>query len=274
MIGIRNDLTLGAQNSLNSTSKALETSQERLASGKRVNSAADDATASMLISQFATQISGNDQGVRNISDGVSLSQTAESGVSQVDDMVQRVRELSLQSLNGTLSDSDRTSLQSEVGELQKQITQTTQNTTFNGIQLLQQDGSLAIQAGGETTDSISVGTYDVQGKLGDLGFDTLDISTATGAAGALGVLDQTSEYLSGVRGEFGAVQNRFESAMSNLQESNLNTVSARSRIEDADYASESARQASSLIQQQANIAMLGQASSISSQYVSQLLGNG
>lgn len=274
MIGIRNDVTLGAQASLNGTSKALETSQERLASGKRVNSAADDAAAAALISQFAAQISGNDQGVRNISDGVSLSQTAESGVGQVDDMVQRVRELSLQSLNGTLSDTDRASLQSEVGELQQQITQTTQNTTFNGIQLLQQDGSLSIQAGANATDSIAVGTYDVQGKLGDLGFDTIDISTATGAASALGVLDQTSEYLGGIRGEFGAVQNRFESAMSNLQESNLNAVAARSRIEDADYASESAQQASSLIQQQANIAMLGQASRISSQYVSQLLGNG
>jgi len=272
MIGIRNDSTQGLLHSLNKAQNAVETSQERLSSGQRVNSAADDAAASALISQFAAQIAGSDQGMRNVSDGVSMFQTAESGVSQINDMVGRIRELSLQSGNGTLSDSDRGALQSEVSQLQEQIAQTVESTTFNGTRLLDRDASVSIQAGGNSSDAIGLETYDVQGQLSDFGFGDIDISTAAGAASALGVLDKSSEYLSGIQGEMGAVQNRFEYAIGNLQESNINTNAAQSRIQDADYAREISQLASSQIQQQANIAMMGQASSISAQTVSQLLG--
>ncbi|EXJ14737.1 flagellin [Imhoffiella purpurea] len=274
MVGIGNNLSLTAQNSLNGNQKALETSQERMASGKQVNQASDDAAASALISQFASQIAGSQQASRNLGDSASLVGTAEAGVTQVGDAMERIRELSLQSLNGTLNDSDRESLQAEVGQLQDQIAQTLENTSFNGIQLLNREGSLSVQAGSDAEDAFSVGTYDIQGRLSELGFGEIDISSAAGAASAVGVLDQAGDLLDEVRGEMGAVMNRFDSALSNLQDSNIESVAARSRIEDADYAREAASQASGQIQQQANIAMMGQASRVSSQFVSQLLGLG
>lgn len=271
MVGIYNDAALGARNALNSSQRAVQTSQERMASGLRINSAADDAAGSALISQFAAQIAGNSQGARNLSDGISLVQTAAGGVSQVNDAVQRIRELSVQSLNGTLSDSDRASLQAEVSELQEQVSQTVDSTSFNGVQLLSQDGNLSLQAGADSTDSIRVETSDVQGQLKALGFGSIDISTAAGAANALDVLDKSSEYISGIQGTLGASQNRFETAVSNLEQSNLNAAAARSRIADTDYARASAENARNQIKEQASIAMLGQANA-SSQLVLQLLG--
>ncbi len=261
----------GAQNALNRSQGALETTQERLASGQRVNRAADDAAGLALINQFAAQITGNAQGGRNLSDGISMVQTAEAGVSQISEAVQRIRDLAVQSSSGTLSDSDRAALQTETGALQEQITQTIEGTAFNGTQLLGKNGELTIQAGAKAGDSLSVNTHDVQGQLNAFGFDSIDLSTAAGAASALKVLDQSSDYLSGIQGEFGATQNRFDAGIQNLTQSNLNTAAAQSRIQDTDYARETAAQAQNQLRNEANIAMISQASRISSQFVSQLL---
>lgn len=261
----------GAQNALNRSQGALETTQERLTSGQRVNRAADDAAGLALINQFAAQITGNAQGGRNLSDGISMVQTAEAGVSQISEAVQRIRDLAVQSSSGTLSDSDRAALQTETGALQEQITQTIEGTAFNGIQLLGKNGELAIQAGAKAGDSLSVNTHDVQGQLNAFGFDSIDLSTSAGAASALKVLDQSSDYLSGIQGEFGATQNRFDAGIQNLTQSNLNTAAAQSRIQDTDYALETATQARNQLRNEANIAVISQASRISSQFVSQLL---
>ncbi|MBK5964301.1 flagellin [Thiocystis minor] len=271
MVGINNQMALGAQSLLNRNQGALETTQERLASGKRVNSAADDAAGLALISQFAAQLTGDTQGVRNLSDGISMVQTAEAGVSQISDAVQRIRDLSLQSMNGTLSDSDRAALQAEASTLQEQIAQDIEGTAFNGVQLLTQEGDVTLQASARANDSMTVNTRDLQGQMNAFGFDSIDLSTAAGAASALKVLDQSSDYLSGIQGELGAAQNRFDASIRNLEQGNVNTAAARSRIQDADYARVTAEQSRNLIQSQAHIAMLGQANNISSQFVSQLL---
>ena len=273
MLGINNNVTTlgGAQNALNRNQGALENTQERLASGQRINRAADDAAGLVLITQFAAQITGNAQGGRNLSDGISMVQTADAGVSQISDAVQRIRDLSLQSANGTLSDADRAALQTETSALQEQISQTIETTAFNGIPLLTQDSELQIQAGAKAGDSLAVGTRDIQGQLNAFGFDKIDLSTSSDAASALKVLDQSSDYLNGIRGEFGATQNRMDASMRNLEQSNLNTAAAQSRIQDTDYAREIAEQAQSQIRTQTNVAMLAQGNRISAQFVSQLL---
>ena len=271
MVGIDNRMAMGAQNFLNRSQGALETTQERLASGKRVNSAADDAAGLALISQFAAQLTGDTQGVRNLSDGISMVQTAEAGVSQISDAVQRIRDLSLQGMNGTLSDSDRAALQAEASTLQEQIAQDIEGTAFNGVQLLTQEGEVTLQASASANDSMTVNTRDLQEQMKTFGFDSIDLSTAAGAASAIKTTDQIADYLSGIQGEFGAAQNRFGASIRNLEQGNVNATAARSLIQDTDYASAMAEQSRNLILSQANTAMLSQANNISSQFVSQLL---
>ncbi|AFL75027.1 flagellin [Thiocystis violascens] len=271
MVGINNQMALGAQSLLNRSQGALETTQERLASGKRVNGAADDATGLALISQFAAQLTGDAQGVRNLSDGISMMQTAEAGVSQISENLQRIGDLSLQSMNGTLSDSDRANLQTEVSALREQIAQTIEGTSFNGVKLLPREGELGIQASARANDAMIVNTRDLQEQMKTFGLDDIDLSTAAGAASALKTTDQITDYLSGIQGEFGAAQNRFEASIRALKQGNVNVAAAQSGIQDTDYARATAEQSRNLILSQANIAMLSQANNISSLFVSQLL---
>lgn len=269
MLGLNSNLPLGMQGALNRTQSAFEASQQHMASGLRINSAAEDAAGLALATQFASQILENNQGIRNLNDGVSLVQTAEGGVSEISNAVQRIRELSVQSANATLSDSDRAIIQKEVSVLQEGIGQAVESTTFNGKPLLGNNDSLALQGG--SGDTIPVATSDVMDQLKTLGFDAIDLSTAEGASSALEILDQTGSYLSEVRGGFGAMQNRLESSMRNLATSGINAAAAQSRIQDTDYAQESAAQARDQILMQANLAMQSQANRASADYVSRLL---
>ena len=377
--------SLNAQRNLSTSQNALSTSLERLSSGLRINSAKDDAAGLAIANRFSTQIRGLNQAVRNANDGISLSQTTESALGEVNNNLQRIRELAVQSANGTNSASDRAALNSEVQQRLLEIDRIATQTSFNGTKTL--DGSagmLNFQVGanaGETiginlsqgvgTDQIgqysrttatatgtlvpavvggnityaanqtidiggkvatvtagtysestlqsaindsfisagitnatatvdfTAGTLQVDTRLGqgqaagsaDIGassagfglaasaaatvlgstLDTLDVSTVNGANDALASVDAALTTVSGLRSSFGAIQNRFESTISNLQAVSQNLDASRGRIEDADFAAETAKLTRGQILQQAGITVLSQANSLP-QSVLKLLG--
>lgn len=382
--------SLNAQRNLSSSQNALSTSLERLSSGLRINSAKDDAAGLAIANRFSTQIRGLNQAVRNANDGISLSQTTESALGEVNSNLQRIRELAVQSANGTNNAADRAALNSEVQQRLLEINRIATQTSFNGTKTL--DGSaglLNFQVGanaGETiginlsqgvgtnqigqysrttasstsnlapapaggsitfaTDqvigigsgaslklaTVTAGTYsestlqsaindsfisagitnatatvdftagtlqvdtrlgqgqaagsaDIDGSTAGFGIgatvaattvlgstlDTLDVSTVNGANDALASVDAALTTVSNLRSSFGAIQNRFESTISNLQAVSQNLDASRGRIEDADFAAETAKLTRGQILQQAGISVLSQANSLP-QSVLKLLG--
>lgn len=230
---------------------------ERLASGKRVNSAADGSAAQQIIDRLTTQVEGNRQSISNAYDGISLSQVAESGLSGINEDVNRIRELSVQAGNGLLNDADRRALQSEVTQLQENISQTIEQTNFAGQPLLSQQGAIEFQVGANPGQKIDVQTQDIAAQLS--GVLSLDISSSQGAQNALETADAALETLGSARGELGAVQNQFESAARNLSQSDTNLSAARSRIQDTDFAQATADSIATGIQGQAALTVQAQA---------------
>jgi len=213
---------------------------------------------------MTADIRGLNQAARNASDGISLSQTAESALGQISDNLQRIRELAVQASNGTVE--DRTGLQTEADLLSAEILRVAGNASFNGVQLL--DGSataaLEFQVGQDATDQISIAaaTLDVSGITAYAGSGAFDISTNANAAQAvLTTVDADIDTVSGLRATFGATQNRFESVISSVQSYSENVSASRSRIQDADFAAETANLTKAQIMQQAGISMLSQANS-------------
>lgn len=255
---------IGARSDLDKTLKPIERGVEQLASAKRVNRAAEDPAALAIVARLAEQLLGNEQAVRNLNDGISLVQTTEGGLDEIGGSIARMRELSVQSANGTLNDADRSALQAELGELQEQVSQAIDSSSFNGLSLVQQDGSVGLQAGNEAGNTVAVNSRDLRGELSDVGVFDVDISTAGGAQAALDVFDQAADLLSGFRSELGAGQNRFESAIRSLEQGNENTAAAKSRLLDTDYARATAELSRDLILRDANIAMQGQANASAS----------
>lgn len=243
---------------------------EKLASGKKVNSAADGAAAQQIIDRLTSQVEGNRQSVTNAYDGVSLTQVAESGLSGINDDVSRIRELSVQAGNGILSDSDRQAIQAEVTQLQDNISQTIEQTEFGGKSLLSNDTNIEFQVGANAGQKIGVETKDVAATLSDV--LNIDLTTAQGAEDALVVADEAAEFVDSVRADLGATQNQFESAARNLTQSNVNVAAARSRIQDTDYAQATAESASASILGQASISVQAQANQQQGQVLSLLNG--
>lgn len=242
---------------------------ERLASGKRINKAADGAAAQQIIDRLTAQQNGLGQAYRNSLDGMSLSQVAEGGLAGINNDVNRIRELSIQAGNGILSAGDRKAIQSEISQLQQNIQQTVEQTEFAGKKLLTSDGSLDFQVGANAGQSISVGTKDIASALS--GILNVDVTTSQGAQDALSAADSAIEYVGGERAELGAIQNRFESAARNLAQTQENVAAANSRIGDLDYAQATAERASNDILSQASIAVQSQANQNQNQVLS-LLG--
>jgi len=256
-----NIMSLNAQRNLSTSQGALATSLERLSSGLRINSAKDDAAGLAISERFTAQIRGMNQAIRNANDGISLAQTAEGAMQEVTNNLQRIRELAVQAANATNSESDRASLQAEVDQLLEEIDRVAEKTTFNGVQLLDGDFATQVfQVGAKSDDTISV-TSAVDVTTESLSIDAIDISgtDGTGATTALGLIDAALDDVSGFRAEFGAIQNRFESVIANLQNSVENQSAARSRIRDADFAAETAELTRAQILQQAGISVLSQA---------------
>ncbi len=262
-----NSAALRAINGSRMAEKALSTAMERLSTGKRINSAKDDAAGLAIASSMTSQIRGMGQAVRNANDGISLAQTAEGALGEVTNMLQRVRELSVQSASGTYSDDDRANLQAEVTQLGAQIDDIVANTKFNGnVVFGSSDVTFTIQTGSASTDTVDlvVTGLDVSAASGS------DISTAGGATTALDDVDTALKAVATTRASLGAAQSRLESTVNNLTSQVTNLSDARSRIEDTDYSVETANLARAQILNQASTAMVAQANQ-SQQGVLQLL---
>ena len=237
---------------------SLTMSLERLSTGKRINSAKDDAAGMAIASKMTSQIKGMTVAIRNANDGISLAQTADSAMGEVTNLVQRLRELAVQSANGTMSAADRTSISTEATELLAQIDDIAANTEFNGVALL--DGSQAtitIQSGASAGQTIDISLTDATATT--LAIDTIDLTTQAGASAALTALDTAITTINDSRAVIGASQNRLESAVNNLQSTMTNLTEARSRIEDVDFSAETTALAKAQILSQASTAMLAQA---------------
>ncbi|MDM4764508.1 flagellin [Pelomonas sp. SE-A7] len=257
--------SLNSQRNIATSQGALATAMQRLSSGLRVNSAKDDAAGLAIAERMNTQVRGMNVAVRNANDGISLAQTAEGALSKVGDALQRMRELAVQGRNATNTTSDLDSLGKEFGELAKEITRVTGGTTFNGRAILAgASGTQTFQIGANTTanDTVDVTTKDMTADA--------DVTAVTGAtfdntstSASLGTIidniDKAINTVNGERATLGASQNRFDAVISNLMISVENQSAARSRIMDADFASETANLSRAQILQQAGTAMIAQA---------------
>jgi flagellin len=232
----------------------LITPMEQLTSGKRINQTADDAAGAAIVQTLTTQIRSSDIGYRNANDGIGLIQTADGAMEGYASGLQRMRELALQSANGTLNAAQRQTLQAEFDQIRQELTRTAESTDFNGRKLLNQNQQLKIQVG---DSSATIDLRDMRPQT--LGLDTLDISNAANALNTLHTLDSTLKTVADTRAQFGAQQNSLTSAAVNLQTKRYNEMVTRSQINDADIAKAFAELSRNKILQQAKVAMMSQA---------------
>ena len=276
-----NLMSLNAQRNLSATQSALATSVQRLSTGLRVNSAKDDAAGLAIAERMNTQVRGMNVAIRNANDAISLSQTAEGALSKINDMGQRMRELAVQSANATNSESDRANLDAEFQALSAEIKRNLEGTSFNGTKLFAALATMTFQVGANNvaSDQIAVVTTNltadttmtgILGGGGGGGATAADIKTVDKSRDALDKLDKMLATVNAKRAEFGATQNRFEAVIQTLQVSAENQTAARSRIMDADFASETAALTRSQVLQQAGTAMLSQANSLPNNVLSLL----
>ncbi|MCE9849917.1 flagellin [Aeromonas allosaccharophila] len=281
--------SLNAQRNMTNSTKSLDTSYTRLASGLRINSAKDDAAGLQISNRLTSQINGLDQGNRNANDGISLAQTAEGAMDEVTGMLQRMRTLAQQSANGSNSAKDREALQKEVDQLGAEINRISTSTTFAGTKLL--DGSFGgtFQVGADANQTISFSlsqnagfsisgiaeaaattitvlnaasaqtTVALSNIFTDGGVGGISISTQSKAQEVLAAADAMLAVVDGKRAELGAVQNRMDSTIRNQANISENVSAARSRIRDADFAIETANMTKQNILQQAASSILSQA---------------
>jgi flagellin len=257
---------LNAQRQLFNSSSALDKSYERLSSGLRINSAADDAAGLQISQRLTSQIDGIGQAVRNANDGISLSQTAEGALGETTNGLQRIRQLAIQSQNGINSAADRNAINGEVSALKNEISRIATDTQYNGQDLFDGAYSARFLVGANSGQNISVnlsaGSIATAGfSATGLGLAALSVSTAASASAAVATIDAALSAIGEVRADLGSVENRFQSSIRNLSNVNENLSSARSRILDTDFAAETANLTKNQILQQASIAVLSQAAS-------------
>ena len=262
-----NLMSLNAQRNLSRTQTGLATAMERLSSGLRVNSAKDDAAGLAIASRMDAQVRGLNVAIRNANDAISLSQTAEGGLAEVGNMLQRMRELAVQSANATNGTSDRTNLQAEYKALSDEVVRQLESTEFNGIAILGADaGDQDFQVGANNGDQITVTTVQLDDHADILAVavtaTTATIATDTTAKAAIDLVDTALDLITTERAKYGAVQNRFQSVVNNLQVASENQAASRGRIMDADFAMETANLTRFQILQQAGTAMVAQANAI------------
>lgn len=250
-----------ATNASVSAGKMLGQAAERLSTGKRINSASDDAAGLAIAASFTSQIRGMAQGVRNANDGISLSQTAEGSLDEVTNMLQRMRELTVQRANETYSTTDLANIDSERNALASQINSVVTNTTFNGINLFSTaTNTITIQAGAESVDAIDLTLPELDVAAGSLaGVVTFGATPSAVATATLDNYDTAIGAVTTARADLGAFQNRLQSAVNNLTNVSTNLTDARSRIMDTDYSAETTALAKAQILGQASTAMLAQA---------------
>lgn len=255
---------INAQRQLFNSSNSLNTSYERLSSGFRINSASDDAAGLQISDRMTSQINGLNQAVRNANDAISLTQTAEGALDETTNSLQRIRQLAIQSQNDANTDADRSAMQKEVTALLTEITRVNDTTEFNDRNILT-TGSFNFLVGANANQNIAVDiTDDVANGLtgfdaAGLSIDTLSVSSFTNASAAVAAIDTALSAVVSKRSDLGALQNRFESTIRNLSNVSENVSSARSRIQDTDFASETAALTRNQIMQQASSTILAQA---------------
>ena len=268
-----NITSLNAQRNSAASQMSLNTAMQRLSSGLRVNSAKDDAAGLAIAERMNAQVRGMNVAIRNANDGISMAQTAEGALSKVGDALQRMRELAVQSRNGTNSDSDKNSLNKEFAELQKEINRVLGGTAFNGKKILGADGtSFSFQVGANTStdDTIDVAFENMTSNadVSAVTVTTASIGSTADASEIASVIDNIDAAIDTIndkRATFGATQSRFEAVISNLQVAVENQSAARSRIVDADFAVETANLSRAQILQQAGNAMIAQANQLPQQ---------
>ncbi len=269
-IYISNISSLSAMRYLTDSSNALDRSYQRLASGKRINSARDDPAGLQICSRLTSEINGLEQGRKNALDGMSFAQTAEGALDEVNNMLQRVRVLAIQSSNGTNSDADRQALNNEANQLFEEINRISTDTTFGGQKLL--DGSrgiVSIQVGAYANQTIDIDMtkgFDLKSiaeRAGNGASDVFkngfDLSTAESSQKVLGHIDDLIKDVNGHMGTLGGIQNRFESTIRYSAKTAENLAESRSRIQDTDYAAEVSTMIQNSIMQQSAMAVLSQA---------------
>ncbi len=255
--------SINAQRNLSVSQMSLSQSMQRLSSGLRVNSAKDDAAGLAIAERMSSQVRGMNVAIRNANDAVSLAQTAEGAIGKISDALQRMRELAVQSANGTNSASDRDNLQTEFTELQAEVNRLVMGTEFNDQTLLDgTNATITFQVGADNvaTDQIAVTNNDLATTVDTpVAALTIDGVDSTAALAAIDALDTAIGDVTTARANFGAVQNRFESVVANLMIASENLSASRSRIMDADFAVETANLSRAQILQQAGNAMVAQA---------------
>ena len=262
MIINTNTSALRAQNGGRVANQALQTAMERLSSGKRINSAKDDAAGLAIASSMTAQIRGMNQAVRNSNDGISFAQTAEGALGEVSNMLQRIRELAVQSKSGTYSTADRTNLNAEASALQAQISDILTNTKFNGVSVF--DFAATDTASDAITIQVGAGTETVDVAKAfldsdDFGATDFAVDSVANATTTIALVDTNLGAINTARAGLGASQSRLESVVNNLTNVVTNLSDARSRIEDADFSQETTKLAKAQILSQASTAMLAQA---------------
>jgi flagellin len=263
--------SLNAQRNLNTSQASLATSMQRLSSGLRVNSAKDDAAGLAIAERMNTQVRGMNVAARNANDAISLAQTAEGALGKVGDMMQRMRELAVQSANATNGPSDRANLDAEYQQLGAEITRTIGATQFNGIAILAAGaGPQIFQVGANSGETVTVSTTDLSGDATISAVTGGNLNTVGASSTALGAIDNALTTINSERALYGATQNRFEAVITTLQVASENQAAARARIMDADFAAETANLSRAQILQQAGNAMVAQANQLPQQ-VLQLL---
>ncbi len=270
-----NTAAYNAQNQLSKTNNAMQTAMARLTSGLRINSAKDDAAGLAIGNTMTAQIRGMSQAMRNANDGISLAQTAEGGLDETNSILQRMRELGVQAANDTNTSSDRAKIAEEITALASEVDRIANTTTFNGQKILASSNTSGFSIQVDASMSASgTGTIQVTvasaGTLSGLGV-TASMSTVSGASAQISSQSAAMAFVASIdtalgnvntmRAQFGAVQNRLGSAISNLQNVSENITAAKSRIMDADFATEVANNSRAQILQQAGTAMLSQANS-------------
>jgi flagellin len=266
-----NLVSLNAQRNLSTSQASLATSMQRLSSGLRVNSAKDDAAGLAIAERMNTQVRGMNVAMRNANDGISLAQTAEGALGKLSEMMQRMRELAVQSVNATNGVSDRASLDAEYQELSAEITRTIGATRFNGIAVLSTGaGPQAFQVGANSGETVTITTTDMSGDATVTAVTGGGLTTVAASTAALTAIDTALDTVNSERALYGAAQNRFEAVISTLQVSVENQAAARSRIMDADFAAETAALSRAQILQQAGNAMVAQANQLPQQVLSLL----
>jgi flagellin len=269
---LTNISAMDTHRNLTASQNAVATAMQRLSSGLRINTAADDAAGYAISQGLTSQVNGFDQASRNVGDAVSMVQTAESSLNNVQSMLQRVRELAVQYQNGDLGTTDKTDIQNEVNQLTQEVNRQRGAVTFNGINLLNgtagSTNGVTFQVGANSGDTLTASFADVEGStgLGVTGFTWANAAGGTtvfdlSQANALSTLDTAIGNISNLAATLGAVQNRLQYTSDAISSTEENLSASNSRIQDVDMASEMTTLTQQQILQQAGTAMLAQANS-------------